>query len=70
MDRHLGTMLREIAKLHMDGDLSRNQNPLSRPAKLVHTVCERRKANIDRRSPELWLHGEYRLANADRRRAA
>jgi len=50
MDRHLGTMLRELAKLDMDHGFSRPATARPRFGRPVRRARDRRSGQIDRRT--------------------
>jgi len=71
VDRHLGTMLRELARLHMDHGFLRPGSVSARSArsaKRVRVARDRRSDRMDRRMPGLTDKGNR--ARVDRRRAA
>jgi len=68
VDRHLGTMLRELARLHMDHGFLRPGSESARSARRVRLARDRRSDRMDRRMPGLTDKGNR--ARVDRRRAA
>jgi hypothetical protein len=66
VDRHLGTMLRELARLHMDHGFLRPGSVSPGSAKRVRLGRDRRSDRMDRRMPGLTDN----RARVDRRRAA
>jgi len=68
VDRHLGTMLRELARLHMDHGFLRPGSVSPGSARRVRLARDRRSDRMDRRMPGLTDKGNR--ARVDRRRAA
>ena len=62
MDRHLGTMLRELAKLHMDHGFLRPGKVPPLSGQLVRLAGDRRESRIDRRTSVRGLDNKYKRA--------